>query len=202
MTHLFSVCTPYNVPSKTHYSLELIVKNKLPNFAYQLQLAGPDVEETIQGKDKIRQFLNAAYGGTGPNGEQGFNVYEGIVFENLPKLNRTPLMSAEELEDYTVEFARHGLHGPLNWYRCRELNFADELSLTTTTLNLPVLFFQPMHDVAIVPKSSIGMERNVPNMTRVQLDAGHWALTQRSKEINTKLQEWFREVVWGGRSSL
>jgi hypothetical protein len=46
------------------------------------------------------------------------------------------------------------------------------------------------------------MERNVPNMTRVELQAGHWALVQAKQEVNAKLQEWFRDVVWGGKSTL
>ena len=110
----------------------MMVKEQLPNFAYQLQLAGPDVEEKIKTKEQIKEFLNALYGGRGPNGEIGFNVTDGVLFQNLPTLEPTPLLSAkvdplilllaggyvmlllnrsQELNYYTDEFARHGLHG-------------------------------------------------------------------------------------------
>ncbi|KAJ3475259.1 hypothetical protein NLG97_g9524 [Lecanicillium saksenae] len=46
----------------------------LTNFTYQLQLRGPDVEAKIQGRDQLRKFLNAMYGGQGPNGEAGFKM--------------------------------------------------------------------------------------------------------------------------------
>ena len=69
-------------------------------------------------------------------------------------------------------------------------------------ITLPVLFFQAMHDPALTPALSVGMERNVPNMTRVELQAGHWALVQAKLEVNAKLQEWCRDVVWGGKSTL
>ena len=92
----------------------------------------------------------------------------------------------------------------MNWYRTRDQNFADETPLAENppTLTLPVLFFQAMHDAALTPALSIGMEEKVPNMTRVELQAGHWALIQASQEINAKLQEWFKNVVWGGKCTL
>lgn len=65
-----------------------------------------------------------------------------------------------------------------------------------------MLFFQANHDAAITPELSIGMEENVPNMTRVPVESSHWALIQASKEINETLTKWFREVVWGAKSTL
>jgi len=93
---LFSVCTPYMVPTKGNYlTLNDMVKYKLPNFGYHIQLASGEVEKVIDSKSKIREFLNALYGGKGPNGEVGFNPQLGIIFDNLPKLAATPLLSAK-----------------------------------------------------------------------------------------------------------
>jgi hypothetical protein len=33
----------------------------------------------------------------------------------------------QDLEYYAKEYMRHGLHGPLNWYRTRRINFEDDL---------------------------------------------------------------------------
>ena len=123
-----------------------MVKTKLPNFGYQLQLASGAVEEHIQSKEEIKQFLNAVYGGRGPNGEVGVKVTKGIMFENLEKLGMTKLMSEEMLEYYTEQYVKSGMHGPcqylsplpihvelnaednaVSWYRTREQNFQDEL---------------------------------------------------------------------------
>ena len=41
----------------------------------------------------MRQLLNAMYGGRGPQGEDGFTVEEGLVFENLPIVRPTRLLS-------------------------------------------------------------------------------------------------------------
>ena len=95
VTHLFSVCTPYRPPSKTFVPLEELVKTKLPNFTYQLQFGGKSVEEAVVSRQQIREFLNLAYGGRGPNGEVGFTSREGVRLDMLSKANDTVLVSKE-----------------------------------------------------------------------------------------------------------
>jgi pimeloyl-ACP methyl ester carboxylesterase len=53
---VFSVCTPFRPPTTTFKDAATA-----PNFKYQLQLRGPDVEAKIVGERKIRQFLIALY---------------------------------------------------------------------------------------------------------------------------------------------
>lgn len=89
---VFSVCTPYT-PPKTNY----VPATVLPNFKYQLQLKGPDVEGNIVGEEKLRQFLNGMYGGRGPNGEVAFHVSHGCYFDNLPKLGSSRLLAKKSL---------------------------------------------------------------------------------------------------------
>ena len=93
VTHVFSVCTPYAEPQKDYYSTEDLVKGPLPQFRYQLHLAGPQVEAALQSEEQIKQFLNGMYGGKGPNGELAFDPVKGILVENLPKLGKGRLFS-------------------------------------------------------------------------------------------------------------
>lgn len=93
ITHLFVVCTPYWAPTKELKSLEELVKRRLPNFKYQLQLASGDIEKVITSRDQLRQLLNALYGGKGPNGELGFTARDGLLVENLPKLGASRIIS-------------------------------------------------------------------------------------------------------------
>lgn len=76
-------------------TLQDAVDTVLPNFGYQLQLGSGEVEEVLDTKQQIRLFLNAMYGGRGPNGEVGFSPNTGIIFENLPKLGPSPLLSEQ-----------------------------------------------------------------------------------------------------------
>ena len=111
VTHIFAVCTPYTPPSAKFIPLEIIVKSKLPNFAYQLQLGSGIVEKHVQSKAEIKAFLNGMYGGRGPDGEAGFDVSKGVLLENLGKLGKTPLLGEEMLEYYVEEYARNGVYG-------------------------------------------------------------------------------------------
>jgi soluble epoxide hydrolase/lipid-phosphate phosphatase len=69
-----------------------MVKYKLPNFGYQIQLSSGAVEEQINSDGKIKEFLNALYGGRGPKGEAGFSPKTGALFENLSLLGPSPLI--------------------------------------------------------------------------------------------------------------
>lgn len=108
---IFSVCTPFWATSQTFHSTEDIVKRS-PNWTYQIHLASGEVEKHIRSKEEMRQFLNAAYGGEGPDGEVGFHVRKGLLFEKLPKLRKTPLLDEKTLEYYVDCFMRSGVHGP------------------------------------------------------------------------------------------
>jgi soluble epoxide hydrolase/lipid-phosphate phosphatase len=92
---LITIVTPYFPPAKEYIPLETRVEERMPTFAYQLQLAGPEVEQKIKTKEQIKEFLNATYGGSGPNGEFGFSVTDGLLFQNLSILGPTPLLSAK-----------------------------------------------------------------------------------------------------------
>ena len=101
----------------------------LPNFEYQLHLASGEVENHVKTKEQIKQFLNGLYGGRSVNGEIGFDVRSGPIYKNLPKLEQSPLVTKGMLEFYADQYERNGMHGGLNWYRTRDVNFEEELEL-------------------------------------------------------------------------
>ncbi|KAM3454630.1 hypothetical protein MY3296_002871 [Beauveria thailandica] len=196
----FVVCTPYMKPS-THYTpLEDLIKaGILTNFTYQLQFGGPDVEEQVQGRDRIRQMLNGLFGGQGPNGELGMRVSSGIVFEKLDKLGPSPLLSADELDFYADEYARQAapeLRGPLNWYRTRKLNFEADRELATEgrgKVPVPSLFIAASRDAALPPALSSSMDEQFEDLTKAEVDASHWALVEKADEVNSIVNEWLEK---------
>jgi soluble epoxide hydrolase/lipid-phosphate phosphatase len=196
-----SICTPYAAPLRTYVSLEDMTRTALPNFRYQLQLAGPDVQARIQGTEKIRQFLNAMYGGSGKTaGLVGFTAEEGVVFENLAHLRRTRLLTAAELDFYAAEYSRTGMRGPLNWYRTRELNYKDELPLAQIKdlkIRVPTLFVQALHDAAIPPHMAKGMSRHFTDLRVETVDAHHWALWEATAQVNGLIQGFVERFLEG-----
>ena len=132
VSQLFVVCTPYRPPSKKPIDLEAIVKTKLPNFAYQIQLASGEVEMHIQTKEQIKQFLCALFGGRTPEGKLGFDVRKGILFENLHGLSSAPLLNGAMLDYYAEQCARNGIHST------RECLWRGERSTNTVCRLTPI----------------------------------------------------------------
>lgn len=192
----FSVCTPFQPPKSTY-----VPASDMPNFKYQLQFGGPDLEKEISGEEKIKQFLNAMYGGRGPKGEPAFHVSHGAYLENLPILRHTILLSKSELSYYAQRYAIHGMHGPTNWYRTGELNFEDEKEFLKAIeekklkFEMPVLYIGGTRDTALPPALSMGMEKWFRSLTRGEVNASHWALWEKPAEVNKYLEEWLGGVV-------
>jgi soluble epoxide hydrolase/lipid-phosphate phosphatase len=165
----------------------------LPNFKYQIQLAGPEVEATIVGGEKIREFLNGMYGGRSKSGQPPFTVSHGCHFEQLPGIGPSPLLNQEEMDWYVKRYAIHGMHGPLNWYRVGELNHADEKEFVDKMENfkfdMPVLFIGGSRDMALPPSMAKGMSKWCRSLTKGEVNAGHWALWEKPAEINQYLKE-------------
>lgn len=210
VTHLFSICTPYFPPSPVYEPLHLLVNKHLPNFRYQEHFASGELEERLQSRTEIKSFLNGMYGARGPNGEVAFEATKGVFLENLPKLGLTKLLTEAELEYYVQEYARHGLHGPLNWYRNREVNYVEELEhffqggkvTEGPRVQQEVLFVLATKDQALKPAMAAKMEERIARLTRKEVKAGHWALWEKPEEVNGILREWFERVVFGGKSKL
>jgi soluble epoxide hydrolase/lipid-phosphate phosphatase len=204
ITSVFSICTPYFAPRKEFIDLPTLIKVALPNFTYQLQLRGPDVENAIQGKEKLREFFNAMYGGRGPNGEAGFDPMQGVLLDRLPNLNPTPLLSSEELDFYTEQYSRNGMHGPLNWYRTFETNVREEVALAErgAKIECPTMFVQATRDGALPPKMAAGMDAHFDNkLVRREVEASHWALWEKSAECNEYIKEWVEQQLSSGSKS-
>lgn len=208
ITALFSVCTPYFPPTKSYHPLEQLVKTVLPNFTYQLQLAGPDVELTIQSREQVKQFLSAVYGARGPNREAGFSTLQGVQFANLPLLAHPRLLCEDELDYYATEYARQAdrpLHGPLNWYRTREQNFKDEESLAAQgerKMEVPTLFVLATKDDALPPSMSANMDKSFVDLTRGEVEASHWALWEKPLQVNELIRKFLTDQLSSRKACL
>lgn len=199
VTNLFTVCVPYFPPTSKYIDIETVAKYKFPSLSYQIVFASGEVEKHIKSKEEIRSFLNALYGGRTPAGEVGFTSKDGPLYDKLPSLEKSPLVSDDEIDFYTEEFSRHGIHGPLNYYRTRKLNFDDEQVLlkgdekTPPVISCPYLFVLATNDIALRPEMAAGQERVAPQLTVREVESNHWALWEKPAEVNEILREWFTQ---------
>ncbi|EOO02733.1 putative epoxide hydrolase protein [Phaeoacremonium minimum UCRPA7] len=194
---VFSICTPYNQPLPVYVSLEQLVE-RLPNFRYQLRLAGPDAEREIVTPQRIRGLLSGLYGGRGPEGEIGFTVAEGPIFENLEKIENSPIVSSEDMDYYVQEYSRNGMRGPLNWYRTRKVNYEEEVALLKDgppRIHVPSLFISATRDPALLPALSAGMDKHFDNLTRAEVDSHHWAQWGAAEDVNAHIKKFVQSVL-------
>ncbi|KAL5117634.1 hypothetical protein ACEQ8H_004527 [Pleosporales sp. CAS-2024a] len=204
VSHVFSVCTPYTAPSKQYFSTEDLVRGQLPQFAYQLHLASGEVEKSVKDEQSIRQFLKAMYGARGPKGELAFQPEKGVLAENLPLIGESKILNGKVLDYYVKEYSKHGIHPTLNWYRQRRTNWEeDQALLDKKVIKQPVLFIQATYDSVLKPDMSKSMDALIPNLTRADVAASHWALTQKPDEVNQILRQWLQgQGLANSKSSL
>ncbi|KAJ5468978.1 hypothetical protein N7475_006730 [Penicillium sp. IBT 31633x] len=200
VSHLFTVCVPYARPMAENISLEDLVRTVAPHFAYQLHFASGELEKVIRSKAEIRQFLLALYGGRTEAGESGFDANKGVLVDKLGGLKLSRLLSEEELEFYSNEFARSGVHGPLNWYRTRDVNYEEELAILDRKIQVPTLFIQALRDQALPPHLGKSMAKHIPRLTVKQVNTSHWALWEKPEEVNEILGTWLKDQGFSDRA--
>ncbi|KAH6973341.1 Alpha/Beta hydrolase protein [Ilyonectria destructans] len=197
---IFSVCTPFIPPSRVFLSLDdAICSGTRPELRPRLQIRSMEVENKIQDAEQVRQFLNAMFGGVGPHDEVGFSTEDGILSENLPKLNRSRLVSDIELDHYTQQYLDDGSPQlkALNWYRARSYNYLDELHLLRGPIKfpMPALFLTATRDEVPVPEVSGGMDQYFEDLTHGEIKASHWALWESPAEVNRQVAAWMTKVL-------
>jgi hypothetical protein len=93
ISHLFIVGVPYARPMEKYFSIEDLVANAAPHFAYQIQFASGNLEKVIRSKGEIHQFLSALYGGRTEKRELGFDSTKGVLLDKLPYMKPSRLLS-------------------------------------------------------------------------------------------------------------
>jgi soluble epoxide hydrolase / lipid-phosphate phosphatase len=172
---------------------------KLPNFRYQLQLSSGGAEEIVaKSPERLRGFINGAYGGTTPEGKPAFTVDVGVREENIDSIGQSPLMSKEMTDFYVQEFSRHGLRGPCNWYRTRELNSGDEEVLVNPDFqfSMPAMLIMADKDAALPPWMATGQEKYFAAGLKLEMltDCSHWAMIQKPVEVNKHIGDFIKSV--------
>jgi soluble epoxide hydrolase / lipid-phosphate phosphatase len=105
------------------------------------------------------------------------------------------------------------MHGPLNWYRTREVNWEDEWAhffrfgelSEPPRLEHEVLFVLASRDGALKPELAKKMVEGgelLPSLRRREVQAGHWALWETPEEVNEHVGAWLEEVVLKGEEGL
>ncbi|RKF60632.1 Bifunctional epoxide hydrolase 2 [Erysiphe neolycopersici] len=194
VSKFFVICTFFVPPGKEYFSL-----TDFPNFKYQIQLGGPEVETFIVGREKLKQFFSGVYGGTTLTGEPMFSGSHGVYLDRLQLIGPPRLISETELNFYVESYMRNGISGSLNWYRTAKLNFDEEKEMANNmklgpSFDMPAMYIACSNDTVLSPSLSEGMDIWFKNLKRAEIPAGHWAMVEKSQDVNRCIKEFLCET--------
>jgi len=201
VTHIFSIAVPYLPPTEKFVPLNLVTV-AVPTLGYQNQMASGIVEQKLTTKNDMRNFINTMYMGRTPDGQGGFSLNKGLDFDRVSRIGKSPLLSSEDLEYYTTEYARHGLKGPCNWYRTSEINFKQDKALKNLNISVPTMHIDTTKSQLIPGDIMKSSKSHIPNLTSRGVYTDHWAMLENPEAVNVHIKQWIEQVVFGGKPNI
>ncbi|BGP36432.1 hypothetical protein JCM10450v2_000331 [Rhodotorula kratochvilovae] len=219
---LASVCTPYlpaSQPGQPLFTEEELVRNKLPNFGYQLFFKTEAASRKLD--EALEQFITVGFSAPvrAKLREAGreipqMEVEEGALEKRVDQMIETkrkgeapPLPTDPEYLYYLSTFRKYGMHHPLNWYRNRRVCALDERASRlppTFPADIPALLLPAELDSALPPSMADPkkMRRMFPGgnlRVEVLKGADHWVLQDAPfrDAVTEKLAAFVEEVLAG-----
>ncbi|KAF8438255.1 Alpha/Beta hydrolase protein [Terfezia claveryi] len=208
VSHIVVIAVPFLPLQKQEVTPEDMVK-MLPNFKYQLSFIDPEkfengLKERKDVERLFRAFFQPKPPAPRPKGQLARINAVDSVLDAIRDVPKSDMITEEELQYYVDYFTRGGFHGPCNWYRTRWYNWNDEKELPNSTIEVPALFIQTLHDAVLPPDfvENVPQHLVAPKLTHRTVDTEHWAMMEDPDAINNILKEWITVVVLGGGSKL
>lgn len=184
--------------------IQLLQRMHRGRFFYQLYFQTPGVAEAELEADVATSLRKVYYWASGDFVRAGVKVdkpADATMLQDLPDPQPFPAwMSAADLAYYTAEFQGSGFRGPLNRYRCSEIDFADQepfkeakiaqpAAFIAGTLE-PVLRFLPGVDMIEVMRGKMADLR----LVEIIEGGGHWIQQEKPAETTAALLKFLKLV--------
>lgn len=169
-------------------------------FFYMLYFQDEGVAEEEFEADIRTSMLKFMYfaSGEAPEGlaqtskPAGSKLFEGVDFpEKMPAW-----LSKEDLDTYVTAFEKSGFRGPLNRYRCMDLDWGDLTELQDAKVQQPALFVAGEKDGVIAFAPMDPMKELVPNLTGPVMlpGCGHWTQQEFPQEVNAAILDFLAKL--------
>jgi pimeloyl-ACP methyl ester carboxylesterase len=146
----------------------------------------------------LRKMFHAYDGATPDDRQSSGFIPEGRDFLSTVPDDAAlpPWMGEAHFEDYVAAFAAGGFRGPLDWYRCLDLNWAQTAFLQDARIRVPAAFLVGERDPVrrYAGAHEAAMKDWIPDLRvqRVLPGAGHWIQQERPEEVNAFLLDFLR----------
>lgn len=109
-----------------------------------------------------------------------------------------PWLTPAHFEDYVRAFSASGFKGPIDWYRCLDLNWSQTAFLQGRTIDQPSLFIvgenDPVRQYAGPAEASLGDWATDLRGRHEIAGAGHWIQQERPDEVNRLLLDFLKAL--------
>ena len=125
----------------------------------------------------------------------------GFLSRMLNPVPLPPWLSETDVDYYTMEFARTGFRGGLNWYRNIDRNWELLAPFAGAKVSVPALYIAGERDVVL---DFPGIRERIPNMAKfvpqlrrsiILPGCGHWTQQERAPEVNTAMIDFLHSLV-------
>ena len=144
----------------------------------------------------LRKMFHA-YDGATEQQSTGFLAPDESLISSIPDdAPLPPWMSEDHFAEYVAAFAAGGFRGPLDWYRCIDLNWALTAAFQDVRIRVPAAFMVGERDPVrhYAGRDEAAMRDWIPDLRaqRVVPGAGHWIQQERPDEVNAFLLDFLR----------
>jgi pimeloyl-ACP methyl ester carboxylesterase len=168
------------------------------NFFYILYFQDPGVAEAeFEGNvDRCMRLFTWGASGEGREIDSFGRALAGKkagtpMFEGAPDIEgMPPWITEDEFQYYVQQFTRSGFRGPLNRYRCMDIDHEQMPELENRKIEQPAMFIIGDRDPTLSFAPVDPMKMLVPNLRMETIaGAGHWTQQERADEVNKLLIE-------------
>ena len=191
---VISLSVPY-LPRGPMPPLQMMKAMFQGKFFYILYFQEPGVAEAEFEADvrgSMRLFMYAASGDARDNSAFASSAAafankpaDSRLFDGAGEPGEMPWLTAEDLDTYVAAFEKSGFRGPLNRYRCMDIDWEQLPQLQDAQITQPALFIYGDRDGVMSFAPMDPMKNLVTNLQIVKLEgAGHWTQQERPAEVN------------------
>lgn len=170
------------------------------NFFYMLYFQEPGVAEEEFEADVRSSMLKFMYyaSGDAPAGiSTAAKPADSKLFDGVEPPEGLPdWLTQNDLDTYTTAFEKSGFRGPLNRYRCMDLDWEQLPELQDRKVEQPALFIAGAKDPVISFTPMDPMKNLVPNLTGPVMipDCGHWTQQEKPAEVNAAILDFLANL--------
>ncbi|KAL9971644.1 hypothetical protein ACROYT_G017840 [Oculina patagonica] len=166
-------------------------------YQYQLYFQKEGVAEEELERDIERTFTLLMRSATEMLHVSTGDVLErGGMFTGLPdKVNRSWILTEDDLKYLVEMYSKTGFRGPLNWYRTKEKDWQWNCKIAGRKVQQPSLMITAGKDPLIRPQFCARMDQWVSKLDKAHIEgASHWITLDCPLELNKIMVEWLNKV--------